>query len=167
MSEIIHESLLVLPTEDELAATMARARALIQSQALLSGALAAVPVPGLDVAADMAILAKMVEAINREFGLAATQVEQFSASEQQWLLQLARQLGNPLIGRYASKALIMLALKRAGVRLVSKQAAKWVPLLGPVVAAGLSYTAMRMLGEAHIRDCAALWQRARQAAPAR
>ena len=40
-----------------------------------------------------------------------------------------------------------------GMRLTTKQAVKYVPLAGQVAAAALGYTALRYLGEQHIRDC--------------
>ena len=50
----------------------------------------------------------------------------------------------------------MLLLKRIGVRIAAKSAARIVPLLGSVVSAGVSFAAMRMLGNRHVDDCYAV-----------
>jgi hypothetical protein len=39
------------------------------------------------------------------------------------------------------------------MRVTTKTAAKLVPIAGQAVAAGLSYSAMRLVGESHVRDC--------------
>jgi hypothetical protein len=40
-----------------------------------------------------------------------------------------------------------------GKRLTVKQATKYVPLAGQAISALIGYTAIRYLGEQHIRDC--------------
>ena len=54
----------------------------------------------------------------------------------------------------------------AGKRLTIKQAAKYVPLAGQAVAAVMGYTALRYLGEEHIKDCVRVAQAAQLALPA-
>ena len=44
-------------------------------------------------------------------------------------------------------------LKSVGVKVSSKQVARWVPLVGQATAAALGYAALRYLGQAHIKDC--------------
>jgi uncharacterized protein (DUF697 family) len=126
---------------------------LVNQRAWVSAAAAAIPLPGLDVGADVAIMTRMIEQINEKFGLREQDVARLDAQTRQRLLVIITSIGSSLIGRYASKELIILALKRVGVRMASKQAAKFVPLLGTAIAAGVSYGAMRYLGNAHIEDC--------------
>ncbi|QZA80313.1 DUF697 domain-containing protein [Deefgea piscis] len=128
-------------------------RALVAKQSMVSGAIAIVPIPGLDVGADVAIMSRMIDQINQKFGLTPAQIEQLNPLMKQRVFVIVSSLSSSLIGKYLSKELLLLALKRVGVRLVSKQAAKFVPFLGSAIAAGISYGAMRMLGNAHIDDC--------------
>ena len=53
-----------------------------------------------------------------------------------------------------------------GKRLTAQQAAKYVPLAGQAVAAIMGYTALRYLGEEHIKDCVRVAQNAMLALPA-
>lgn len=128
-------------------------RALVNKRAMVSGALAVVPIPGLDVGADVAIMKQMIELINDKFSLTPHHIQQLDPKLKHRVFVIASSLSASLIGKYMSKELLVLAFKRVGVRMASKQAAKFVPLLGSAIAAGVSYGAMRMLGNAHIEDC--------------
>jgi uncharacterized protein (DUF697 family) len=131
-------------------------RALVAKRAMMSGALAVVPIPGLDVGADVAIMKQMIETINTKFALTPRDIAQLDPKITQRIFVIASSIGTSLIGKYMTKELLVLAFKRVGVRLASKQAAKFVPFLGSAIAAGISYGAMRMLGNAHIDDCYAV-----------
>ena len=45
------------------------------------------------------------------------------------------------------------AAKTVGLRLTAGQAARYVPLAGQAVSALVGYTAIRYLGEEHLKDC--------------
>jgi hypothetical protein len=57
-------------------------------------------------------------------------------------------------------------MKTVGIRLTAAQAAKYVPLAGQAASAALNYTALRWLGEQHIKDCIRVVQEAKLALPA-
>ena len=44
-------------------------------------------------------------------------------------------------------------LKTVGIKLGTKQAARWVPVVGQISAAALGFAALRYLGREHIKDC--------------
>ena len=46
-----------------------RCRGIVRTRAVASATVALVPIPGLDLVADVALLARMIERINCEFGL--------------------------------------------------------------------------------------------------
>jgi hypothetical protein len=52
-----------------------------------------------------------------------------------------------------------------GKRLTVRQAAKYVPLAGQAVSAIMGYTALRYLGEEHIKDCVRVAQSAQLMLP--
>jgi hypothetical protein len=58
-----------------------------------------------------------------------------------------------LIGKFITKDLLLRAAKTIGVRLTAQQAVKFVPLAGQALSALISYSAIRYLGEQHMRDC--------------
>jgi hypothetical protein len=61
--------------------------------------------------------------------------------------------GGAMVGRLVTRELVMHALLKVGVRVTTKTAARLVPIAGQAVSAGLSYSAMRFVGESHVRDC--------------
>jgi hypothetical protein len=58
-----------------------------------------------------------------------------------------------MIGRYVTKELIVQILKKMGVRLTSVQVMKYIPVLGQMVSAGISFAAMKMIINNHISEC--------------
>ncbi len=62
-------------------------------------------------------------------------------------------VGSVLIGKFISKELVLRAAQKIGVRLTTKQLAKYIPFAGQAVAALVGYSAVRYLGEQHLKDC--------------
>jgi hypothetical protein len=140
-------------TPAELDAVVARCRKMVTRRALASAGAVLVPLPGLDLAADVALLTELVPAINREFGLTPDQIEQLSPRAKALLYKAIVAFGGAMVGRVVTRDLVLQALAVVGMRVTTKTAAKLVPIAGQAVSAGLSYTAMRYVGTAHIRDC--------------
>lgn len=136
-----------------LIAAVRRSRKLIARKALLAAAASAVPLPGIDWAADAALLSRLVPQISAEFGLSVTQVETLAPHQRERIQKAATTIGALLVGRLVTRDLLMTMAKHAGLRLTTKQAAKYVPVAGQIISAGLGYAALRALGEQHIRDC--------------
>ena len=146
--------MLAMPlTLSELDQIRERCHALVNQRALASAAIAVIPLPGLDLGADVAIMTRMIALINEQFGLTPEALNQLEPNTREKMLVIISSLGSSMIGKFISKEMVILWLKRAGARFAAKQAAKIVPILGTVTAAGISYGTMRMLGHAHIDDC--------------
>jgi hypothetical protein len=47
-------------------------------------------------------------------------------------------------------------LKKIGVRVAAKQVTKFIPFVGQAVSAGISFGAMKYLGNSHIDECYAV-----------
>jgi hypothetical protein len=62
-------------TVDELDRVRKACRAMVRRRAATSGGLTLVPLPGIDVAGDVALLMELIPAINRKFGLTPEQIE--------------------------------------------------------------------------------------------
>ena len=139
--------------DPQLIAAVQRSRRLLGHKALLAAAASAVPIPGVDWAADAALLSRLVPQISAEFGLAVTQIENLPPHQRDRIQQAASAAGALLVGKLITRELLLKLAGHAGVRMTAKQAAKYAPIAGQLVSAALGYAALRALGELHIRDC--------------
>ena len=112
-----------------------------------------VPIPGVDIAVDISVLMSMIEDINAAFGLTPEQIERLSPRRKAFAYKAVMAVGSALVGRVITRELVIKVLKTVGVRLTAKQAARAVPFAGQVVAASLSFAALKYLGDRHIADC--------------
>jgi uncharacterized protein (DUF697 family) len=140
-------------TPAELDAVVARCRTMVTRRALASAGAVLIPLPGLDLAADVALLTQLIPAINQEFGLTPDQIERLNPRAKAVLYKAIVAFGGAMVGRVVTRELVLQALAAVGMRITAKTAARLVPIAGQAVSAGLSYTAMRFVGTAHIRDC--------------
>lgn len=143
-----------------------RSRKLLNRRALIGAAASAVPVPGLDWAVDAALLSRLVPAINAEFGLTPQQLDQLPAHKREQVQKALAMVGSVMVGKFITRDLVIRMAQTVGKRLTAKQAVKYVPLAGQAVAALMGYTALRYLGEEHIKDCVRVAQNAMLALPA-
>lgn len=130
-----------------------RCRGIVRTRAVASATVAMVPIPGLDMVADVALLARMIERINHEFGLSPQQIERLDSSTRMLLYRSITGFGTSMVGKAVTRALVIQVLQKVGVRLASRSVARLVPLAGQAVSATLSFTAVRYVGERHVRDC--------------
>ncbi|NJS35203.1 MAG: hypothetical protein HC765_00235 [Brachymonas sp.] len=164
MAAVPHKSSVDLTPAQTLARE--RARKLLSRRALVAAAAGAVPVPGLDWAVDAALLSKLLPQISEEFGLLPTQIAQLSPKQRERVQIAISLIGGTLVGKFLTKELIIVTAKAVGMRLTAAQAAKFVPIAGTLLSAGLNYTAVRWLGEQHIKDCLRVVQEAQLILPA-
>lgn len=136
-----------------LAAAVRHCRQLVRKRALLAAGVAAVPLPGLDWATDVAILLKLIPQINLAFGLSDAQIERLAPERRAVVLKAVSAGGSLLIGRFITRELVLKALAAVGVRLTTQQAAKFVPVAGQAVSALLTFSALKYVCEQHIRQC--------------
>lgn len=136
-----------------LAAAVTRSRKLLHKRAVVAAAASAVPVPGLDWAVDAAMLSRLIPEINKEFGLTPRQLDQLDPKKRDQVQKAVTMVGSVLIGKLISRDLILKAASKIGMRLTTKQLAKYVPFAGQIVAATVGYAAIRYLGEEHMKDC--------------
>ena len=129
------------------------ARKLLHRRSLVAAAASTIPFPGLDWAVDAALLSRLIPEINARFGLTPAQIERLEPRQREQVQKAVAMVGSVLIGKFISKELVLRAAQTVGVRLTAKQAAKYVPRAGQVVAAVVGYSAIRYLGEEHLKDC--------------
>lgn len=149
-----------------LEAAVARAHRLLHRRALVAAVASTVPVPGLDWAVDAALLSRLLPKISAEFGLTPQQLDQLDPQQREKVQKAVALVGSVLIGKFVTKDLVLKATKSLGVRLTTRQLAKYVPLAGQAVSAALGYATLRYLGEQHIQDCMKVVEAAQLQLPA-
>lgn len=127
--------------------------AMVTKRALASAGAGLVPLPGVDVAADVAMLVELLPAISRKFGLSKEQIEEMDITTKTLLCRIITQIGKNLVGQVVTKESIIQLLKVAGKRIAVKQIAKFVPIIGQAAGATISYFAMKWMGDSHVDDC--------------
>lgn len=128
-------------------------RRMVTRRALMAAGASVVPVPGADMVADIGILTTLLPKISERFGLDHAHVAKLDPQNAQKVLVFASTLGNSVIGKTISREIVVRLLKRVGIRLAAGSAAKYVPLLGSALAAGIGFGAMKLIGNRHIDDC--------------
>lgn len=149
-----------------LAAAVQRSRRLLHRRALVAAAASTVPVPGLDWAVDAALLSRLLPQISSEFGLSAQQLDQLDPEKREQVQKAVSLVGSVLIGKLITRELVIRATRTVGLRLTTKQLAKYVPLAGQAVSAVIGYATLRYLGEQHMQDCVRVAKEAQLQLPA-
>jgi uncharacterized protein (DUF697 family) len=143
-----------------------RCRALVRRRAALAAGFSAVPLPGLDVVSDLSLFARLVDEVNRSFGLSAEQIERLQPKLRLIAYEAAVGMGGMLVGRMVTRELLLKVFKRVGVKIASKTAAKLVPLAGSVASAAIGFAMFRQLGYQHVEACARVARELTRARPA-
>ncbi|WP_413374178.1 hypothetical protein [Paenibacillus taichungensis] len=128
-------------------------RTMVKKRATASAGTTLVPLPGTDVLADVGMLMQLLPAINNKFGLSQKQLDGMDPETKSMIYGFVMSIGSKVIGRMVTKELVVQVLKRVGVRVATKSVAKFVPFAGQGLAAALSFTAMRYVGNKHVEDC--------------
>jgi uncharacterized protein (DUF697 family) len=143
-----------------------RCRKLLNRRALVAAAVSTVPIPGLDWAVDAALISRVIPAINEEFGLTPQQIDALPETKREQVQKAVAMVGSVVVGRFVTRELVIRMAQMVGKRLTVQQAAKYVPIAGQAVSAMMGYTALRYLGEEHIKDCVRVVRQAQLALPA-
>ncbi len=125
----------------------------VSRRALLSAGAAVVPIPGLDVMVDVGVLTRMLQEINEAFGLTPAQIEALSSRRRLTVYRAIETLGATAVGRVITREVVALVARSVLRRIATRTALRYVPLAGQALAAGLSYAALKTLGDRHIEDC--------------
>ena len=158
---------IVPETPEDIAAVVRQCRRLVTQRALVAAGVAAVPLPGIDWLTDVGVLLKVIPEINERFGLTPEQIERLAPDRRVALFKAISAGGSLLIGRLVTRDLLLVLLKTVGVRLTAQQAAKVVPIAGQVVSAALTFSALKLVCEQHIRQCVEVSRQLGATKPAR
>lgn len=142
----------------EIEETRQRCRRLVRRRAAMSAGVAAVPIPGMDVAADLRLFTLLIDDVNREFGLSADQIDRLQPKFRLIAYEAAISIGGMLVGKVITKELVLSLVRRSGVKLLAKQTTKIVPLAGQLASAAIGFFAFRQIGYQHVDACARVAQ---------
>ena len=137
----------------EVDAVVRQCRRLVRQRALVAAGVAVVPIPGVDWVTDVAVLLKLIPDINRAFGLTPEQIERLAPDRRLVVYKAISAGSGLLVGKLVTRDLVIRLLKVVGVRLTTRQAAKFVPIAGQAVSAVLTYSTLRFVCEQHIQQC--------------
>jgi uncharacterized protein (DUF697 family) len=149
----VESSLQLAQGNAQLTAAVLACRKLLHRRSLVAAAASAVPVPWLDWAVDAAMLSRLIPEINSRFGLTPAQIGRLEPRQREQVQKAVAMVGSTLIGKFISKELVLRVARKLGLRMTAGQAAKYVPLAGQAISAIVGYSAIRYLGEEHLRDC--------------
>jgi GTP-binding protein EngB required for normal cell division/uncharacterized protein (DUF697 family) len=128
------------------------ARGIIPWHAGLSAANGLNPIPGVDIAADISILIKLASKVMHIYG--------FTDSQFDYIKRLLRPNAVPglvakivqFTAKYLTQQGIVSLLKRIATKAMAKQAAKYVPFVGPLIAVGIGWQATFILGDQLVNE---------------
>ena len=94
-------------TKSELERIKEECKSMVNKRATASAAAAVVPVPGMDIGADVTIMMELLPAIiYRKFGLSPEQIDQLDATSKAQILVIITSLGSKLVGSIITKEAI-------------------------------------------------------------
>ena len=140
-------------TLEELNAIRDECKAMVTRRAGLSAGAVVIPIPGIDIGADVSLLLEMIPAINEKFGLTPNQIDQLPQQVKKITVVAITSVGSEMVGKMVTKHVLLQILKKIGVRVTGKAFIRFIPVLGQAVAASISFGAMKMVGNAHVEDC--------------
>ena len=143
----------MIKTREELEEIKKSCRTMVTKSSSISAGTAIIPIPGLDIGSDVAILLRLIPKINEKFGLTPEQIESLDTESKVMVMTAISNVGSKMAGKYITKKLIVSLLQKMGVKVAAKGATKFVPFIGSAVAGGISFTAMKYMGNSHIDDC--------------
>ncbi len=141
-------------TPSEIRACVKKCKRMVTKQSLVSAGASIVPIPGLNVTVDVTVMAAILNSVNNEFGLSPNEMDALSTTQRLQIFRCITAVGSAWAGRVITVPLIVSALKKFSLQFTVSQVTKWVPILGQVAAAGVSFAAMKYIGNRHVDDCA-------------
>ncbi|MBL0076596.1 MAG: hypothetical protein IPP41_11970 [Rhodocyclaceae bacterium] len=85
--------------------------------------------------------------------MSQAQIDALDPQLKKIILVAATSIGSEVVGRFITQQILLRMLQKIGVRVASKSTLRFIPILGQAIAAGMSFGAMKMLGDAHVDDC--------------
>ncbi|MFI0472512.1 hypothetical protein ACGLWX_07295 [Halomonas sp. HMF6819] len=143
----------MIETIAELESAKAACQKKVNRSSSLSAGAAIIPIPGVDIGSDVAILLRLIPQINERFGLTPEQIDDLDTQSKVMVMTAISNVGSKMAGKYITRKLIINLLQKMGFKIAAKGTSKFVPVIGSAVAGTISYTAMKYMGTKHIEEC--------------
>jgi GTP-binding protein EngB required for normal cell division/uncharacterized protein (DUF697 family) len=117
---------------------------LVNKYAGLAAANGINPVPGINTGVDISLMLKLFSDIRITYGLSDERLKSLTSG----LLPFGKKVID-----FASKEGILLLLKRFADREIVKQTSKYIPFVGPIIAALAGYGMTLAAGNSYLNDC--------------
>jgi uncharacterized protein (DUF697 family) len=151
----------VIPDDPgEIDSVRARCRSMVRRRAAIAAGVSSVPIPGVDVVSDLSLFKKLVEDVNHAFGLTPDQIDRLQPRYKLIAYQAAVGIGGMMVGKLITRELLIMVFRKMGMKMLTKSAARVVPIAGQIASAAIGFAVFRKLGYQHVEACAAV---ARQA----
>ena len=131
-----------------------KCRRLVMRRAAVSAGVSALPIPGLDIAADLSFLARVINDINVAFGLSPDQITRLQPKMRLIAYEMMVGMGGLMVGKIVTREVIAHLLKRSGLKMLIQHAAKIVPIAGQIASASIGFATFRAVANQHIDACA-------------
>lgn len=108
----------------------------------LSGTVAAVPVPGLSVAVDIGLMVRVVKSYVTDFSIDKSSLEKLAERTDVLYANLCAVVRSPLAGVEITRELLTRVLTQLAciaVFMTAEEGVRWIPVVGLVASAGLSF----------------------------
>jgi hypothetical protein len=148
----------VITTAEELEQVRRASRAMVRKRARAAAAMAVVPIPGVDIAVDVALLADVIPRISRSFGLTREQLDKLEGPRRLVVYKTIRRVGARFAGYVITAELVARALATVGLSLAVESVTKYLPIAGSIVSSVISYQVFRRIADRHIDDCVKIVQ---------
>lgn len=114
------------------------------------------PIAGLNVAADITIMLKFAHEVSSIFGLNSEQFEYFKRLLGPDKIPALLAKVAMFATKYLAKEGIIQLLTKIATQEIAKSVSVWIPVVGPLIAAGIGWQATFMLGEDLVNEAQAL-----------
>jgi uncharacterized protein (DUF697 family) len=131
-------------------------RRIVRRRAALSAVSSFIPLPGIDLITDAAVLVHLIPEINVRFGLGDAKIGSSSPARKVLAFRLLAAAGSLFASRAVTASVLLGTLRIAGLRLTLMEATRLLPIVGQIFAAILGYLTLTHIAGRHIDQCAEL-----------
>jgi uncharacterized protein (DUF697 family) len=127
--------------------------AMAKKRAFFSAGASTIPIPFFDVVIDAGILTELLPEISARFGLAPEPVVMIDLETRDVDWREVRSRGLTFAGLVTQRGIVRGTIQGFGMRMITRQVVKFIPLGGTIVAATMGYTVFKKIAGDHVDKC--------------
>lgn len=140
-------------SKEELDVVKKACYSLATKRATAAAGAAAIPLPGIDIAADIGLLLEAMPTIIKKFGLTKEDIDSYDEQRKVMIYGILKKLGIETIGVLITEELIKKMLVKIAGRVATKSMTKYIPIVGQAIAASIGFAAMKYILDDLTNDC--------------